>query len=846
MSCRHILAEAGIKEKEVDWIMRNAQKNYTKYGELLRGELDLSAADIEGSRTEWVCQQLHQEVIHRAEEEARSHELQVLAIDRTDNLLLKFTPASGKTNEGLQHVLNVLLPGKIKAITNEVMSVLAPGLEHYYAALGMRKPTHAEELELARFMAADKAVNALRGKKAEDLSPIELLARQYREASDLARKLANQAGADIRYFGGRTPQIWDPRSIRFFELSSAEKARFFKPGLPREQRGALAKKARKAWVAFVLPRVDRKQFVSPDSGAMLDAEAVKNVLNEVWYTLSTGGLAGDAPEIVQPGAKSSLAQRLGAHRDLHFSTAEGFLEANRAFGRGNLFDAMLGDLRRQSRAIALMDQFGPNVEVGFHTVNTFAKVRQANTIHEGKSGSTMNELMWHELTGKTGSAPEEHYDLANRVMQGVRTYLTGVQLQRLLLSQFSDLGTFHAIAQSDGLDSGKGFRLALATLNPKNAEDIKLARIHHIATQAVINDVGLRFGAEDVPGLSRRFADRVIALTGAKAWTDSNKLGFNLMVGFHTADYRGQGFAELAPDFRAMLERYDIRKEDWDVLRQAESVRLLGTDVVTPLLVRRVAHEKAREVAIKFGAMLAEEADTGIATPGVKERAIMHQSLRPGTLWGEFSRSVMLYKSFSITMATKVIPRIFAAAPAGGMNRASIVAQWALAMIIMGGLSTQLHEITKGRDPRDMFDVKFWAAAALQSGGLGIFGDFLFSDQNRHGRGLAETIVGPVGALAADTLKLTVGNIQQAVQGKETHFGSEALQYGRHLLPYMDLWYTFKAFDHLIYYQIQEAVNHGYLRRMENRLRDEKRSSWWGPHDTLPSGPPDLGKALGK
>ena len=68
-----------------------------------------------------------------------------------------------------------------------------------------------------------------------------------------------------------------------------------------------------------------------------------------------------------------------------------------------------------------------------------------------------------------------------------------------------------------------------------------------------------------------------------------------------------------------------------------------------------------------------------------------------------------------------------------------------------------------------MDNKEFFAAAFAQGGGLGIFGDFIFSDQNRFGGGLVSTAFGPTGELIDKTVQLTVGNIQEAVKGEETN-----------------------------------------------------------------------------
>jgi len=45
--------------------------------------------------------------------------------------------------------------------------------------------------------------------------------------------------------------------------------------------------------------------------------------------------------------------------------------------------------------------------------------------------------------------------------------------------------------------------------------------------------------------------------------------------------------------------------------------------------------------------------------------------------------------------------------------------------------------------------------------------------------------------------------------------------------PYNNLFYTRMAADYLFLYEVQEALNPGYLRRMERRVEKENGQQWW-------------------
>lgn len=788
---------------------------------------------------------------------ARRAELQIEAANRVQYQVIRNTK-DGQYNKGLSHVINVHLAGRVKAVLNDYMADLYRGLEPYLSKIGFRKLTAQEELEIVTLIMDEKAVKASLYKGAENLSEAEYLAQQYRLVSDKAYSRANEAGADIKYLQGRLPQSWDSRAVRFFGLTAREKVELATPGVKQPRRARLAARAMGRWVDTVFPLVDRSKYTDPETAVSLDDDQVKEMLGAVWRTLATHGLAKE-PDGLVTGRGASLADQLGAHRELHFKDAASFLEANRAFGRGDIYQAMIGDLQRKAQSIALMEQFGPNPETGYRTAAAYAKAQQAQATADGRHGSTINDLMFDELMGRVASAQEDRFDLVNRFMQGARNYITSAKMGMLLLSQVNDLAMYRTIAQTDGLDTGRAFRIALDMLNPMNAADREIARKHSILAQSIVNDVALRYGAEQTQGLSRKMANWTVTLSGAEHWTNSFKMAFQTLIGSHVTEYRALQFDTLQPAFKRMLERYDISATEWDIIRQAETVDLAGVKIISPYLVRRVvtrdmatgkkdaetaARLQVQDAATKYGAMLAEEADTGVLTPDTRTYAIIHQSTRPGTLWGEFARSMMLFKTFSIAIITRALPRIFA--EGAGYSRASVAAQWALGMMIGGAISMQLKEMAKGRNPRDMADPAFWGAAMLQSGGMGIFGDFMLNDVNRFGGSLASTVGGPVVGFADDLRKLTVGNIKQAAEGEDTKFAAESMQFAKNYAPMMNLWYTRLALDHLLFYHAQEAANPGYLRRMKRRVeREHGQSWWWAPTDNLPESGPDLKQMFG-
>jgi hypothetical protein len=143
------------------------------------------------------------------------------------------------------------------------------------------------------------------------------------------------------------------------------------------------------------------------------------------------------------------------------------------------------------------------------------------------------------------------------------------------------------------------------------------------------------------------------------------------------------------------------------------------------------------------------------------------------------------------------------------------VAQLLLWTTAFGYLSIATKDALKQRQPRSPEDPKTWIAAMVQGGGMGIFGDFLFGAASRFGNRPLETAAGPVLGTAASAIDLW----SKLREGDDA--ASSAFRLAQNNTPFLNLFYTRIAMDHLFFYSVQEAMNPGSLRRNEQRIQKE-------------------------
>ena len=151
-----------------------------------------------------------------------------------------------------------------------------------------------------------------------------------------------------------------------------------------------------------------------------------------------------------------------------------------------------------------------------------------------------------------------------------------------------------------------------------------------------------------------------------------------------------------------------------------------------------------------------------------------------------------------------------------------------------------------------MTEGKFWMRANTQGGGMGYVGDLIFKDPTEQRSSSVEQTVGSIlgpaaGAAAGLVGDLGVVNAWEAAKGKDTHIAAEALRWTNSQLPYGNLWQTRAAWEHWALFNLQEAVNPGYLSRMQRRAqKDWGQGYWWAPGAALPDSAPDFGHAVGR
>lgn len=638
-------------------------------------------------------------------------------------------------------------------------------------------------------------------------------AKAYLETMDGLRERSNAAGTDIGQLDyGYLPQ---PHDV-----------------------GRVAKVGADAWARAVLPKLRRDRYVRADGTPMDDAE-VLGLLHGAWESIATEGRNSRIPGAARGGTRAGRFD--DKHRAIHFKDADAYLDYLAEFGRGSMMAAIHGHVGQMSKGIGMMEEFGGNPQATYRLLKDMAE-KADNSQGVTESFASL-DMVWDTLNGTT--AQPVSAQLA-QFWQGVRNFTTAAKLQGVMLSAITDAPLQVIVARSAGVPLGDSMKSIFAGIGQR-----EIAHDLGIGLDEVAGEMARWHQDHLAQGWTAKLANSTMRLTLVEAWTNALRRGYALTLSGTLDRMRASDWSQLSAGDRNRFSAQGITESDWAVWQRAQPQMVGGKAILSKEGIRAIEGlsdaEKDRSVARLLG-FLDQEAKTAVLAPDLMTRAMIQQGTRAGTWGGEMLRSLMLFKSFAFGVVDKHLRRIRTIPTRQG--RAAYGAAMMTSLTLFGAMSLQLKDIIAGKDPRDMTTGQFWAAAFMQGGGIGIFGDLLYTGMGGNARGGQAnwtSLAGPVFGGVMDLADLTLGNAYKAAQGKKTDFGADAVRFARSNTPFINLWYLRAAIDHLVLHDLQEQLSPGYLRRMKQRARkDWHQSYWWEPGEGLPERAPNPEAALGE
>lgn len=584
----------------------------------------------------------------------------------------------------------------------------------------------------------------------------------------------------------------------------------------------LIKMGKDAWIKTIKPMLDRSKMTD-DAGKVLTDAELDEALGYSFDSITTGGLNKiQGMQVVGMGKK--LSRRHADRRFLYFKDSESWIKYNEELGQSDIFTTLTSHIDMMSHDIALIKMFGANPEQTYKALRLQAKKEGASALKLGQA-----DKVWNVASGKVHGG--ELLGLAD-VSQTMSNVITFSHLGGAFISALSDAAFNGLTSYYRGVSPLKVLGSQMRLMSPNNEADRIFAVRLGLTAESWTNMAHSANRWADIYGVgaTAKTAEVVMRASLLASWTDSGRHAFGMEFSALLADNFKKSFDKLPKELQQGFSEYGITKQDWDIFRANKTIDQRGAPYA----------DLTANGSEKFRQMILSEMDYSVPTPDYRVRGFTTAGLERASVMGTGWRTLMTLKTFPITLLTTHFRRM--------LNQQTMKGKLAYgtalfgSTTILGGLALQAKDIAAGREPRNMdvdgnslIDGKFLKAAIQQGGGLGIYGDFVFSDQNRFGNSLAETLAGPKFGMISDISKVTLGNIQQLAAGEDTRIGGELVDMAATYQP--KIWQTKLFQDNWMDWletQADPKAEAKFRRREKMRKKEYGQDYWWKPAQILP------------
>ncbi len=603
-------------------------------------------------------------------------------------------------------------------------------------------------------------------------------------------------------------------------------------------------KDRDGWMTEMNVRADLSRMMDET-----EAESIEDLLRSLYNGLSTGVHMKTMPGNGEPAkGLKGMARGLSHDRVIHFKSADDWYAYNEKFGAGSVYDAAFMGLKNTARATGIMRVLGPNHEATFDGIVadlTADMQRKADpkTAAFTSDSKRIKEWYLHQIDGTNTVVGN---DIVSTVLRNTRVVQTMSSLGASTLSSVADTAVIANGAKFNGMNAlgtvAEGLKNFIALA--KSQDELDALADMGMAMETLANQVSTdRFGVDDgVTGMLWRWQRLFFTANLQNRWTDAQRSAVAMGLSSNMARRAGAAFDALPLDLQRTFSQYGIDAGMWDIFRKGTFREVEGVKVMTPSAIQSIDDaELAQYLATngqpssprdvknlrfdmerKMRGYLVDQNGYMMLSPDAATMGAMMVGTRADTPFGQAWRSVMQFKSFSFAFSQRVIAREYKQHGMAG------VAKMIALTTVAGYAAMTLKDAFKGKKPRDWNDSGTWLAALSQGGGMGIYGDLLTSQVFDRKQEAANALFGPtysdlfgqqgltgIAARAFDESERGVGD-----RGKDA--GAAGVRFVQSNTPFINIFYTKLGLDYLVFWELQEAVNPGSLRRMEAEM--EKRS----------------------
>lgn len=608
--------------------------------------------------------------------------------------------------------------------------------------------------------------------------------------------------------------------------------------------------ARVAWKDYVRPLLDNELTYL---GA--DKEQFLNMVFDDLYSGVTGIMGVEGQGV----GHRAISDRWQTERVLHFKDAESAWEYNTKFGTHDIKQQIMVDIANRARSIALMENFGPNPEATvlnvIRKVKEWARTQDDAIKHIDSINNHTLNAYFHQLTGVNDIPNNPNLARMSGNLRAVTQMakMGGVALTNL----FTDSAFMYPEMAFNGISRLDILSKQLKMFAKNTPDEQQTLRLMGVGLDGLLGNALSRYSATGpISGPVNSFQKKFFSINFSNFVTDTVKSAAGELLSSNLGQHAHLEWSKLPKDLTRSLSLYEIGEAEWNLMRataydhpSGNWGKMITADQFAKLTDEQIAtlHQgsaspttitlkKLRDkLDIKLRTYISDRVDYSSPTPGSAERAMSTFDTKAGTGLGEAIRVLMLFKSFPITVANKVIKReIYGRGAmdikqwamndhAGKFNLATLVAMATAA----GYLGMTIRDALRGRTPRSLLtkdgniDVDVLTDSAVQGGGLGIMGEMVTRD---YGRGIGSFLEGAAGPVFGQLDKLA------ELKTKAEEGDPVSAQLGKMAIdntPLLNLFYVRPVLNYIVLWNLQEMMNPGSLEKTERTIEDKNNQTFF-------------------
>lgn len=406
------------------------------------------------------------------------------------------------------------------------------------------------------------------------------------------------------------------------------------------------------WIQFIKSQLDLEKTF----GQNVSNSEIEQRLSYIFNNITMGKSDIFTRSVV---ANDRKAVEKKAHLFFYWKDHESFLNYSREYGKGNLFQALVGDLNSSANRIGTAELMG---DAPLSVYNDLRNIQQERS---------PKSILWYEHTDRLfkQSLQQDQIELSPTLAAfgaNIRSLGAIARLPTIVLRSLPDASYIASFAQRWGNSYFKSLAYTLSHTCDVLADDerrfiakqFKLLADSHLGYMARFAD--LSNGTELIHKVTTHFFRANLL----ESFDKGNRHSLMHIIAKGLYQQRNQSWENLNLATRFQLQKYGLEEKEWELLRTKNQSALFTTanvDAVTDEELKSLygqskpLYEMRSDLYRKVFSIFSMAADNAVLMPDNFTKTFMYFGTRPGTVMGEALRMVMQFKGFAINFADKVL-----------------------------------------------------------------------------------------------------------------------------------------------------------------------------------------------